>query len=76
MSLGCTQKQKRPHGEGIGPGLLTLAERQRQNDYLQALALRGVRCQFGHYLHKTRHCRQCGATWPDGYALSRPATGR
>ncbi|MGC8732103.1 MAG: NYN domain-containing protein [Halothiobacillaceae bacterium] len=41
------------------------ADQKRQNDYLEALALRGVRCQFGHYLHKTRHCRQCGATWPD-----------
>ena len=22
MSLGCAQKQKRPHGEGVGPWLL------------------------------------------------------
>ena len=37
------------------------ADQKRQNDYLEALALRGVRCQFGHYLQKTRQCRQCGA---------------
>ena len=41
------------------------ADQKRQNDYLEALALRGVRCQFGHYLQKTRQCRQCGANWPD-----------
>lgn len=41
------------------------ADQKRQNDYLEALALRGVRCQFGHYLQKTRQCRQCGASWPD-----------
>ena len=41
------------------------ADQKRQNDYLEALALQGARCQFGHYLQKTRRCRQCGATWPD-----------
>lgn len=40
-------------------------DQKRQSDYLEALALRGVRCQFGHYLQKTRQCRQCGASWPD-----------
>lgn len=40
-------------------------DRKRQNDYLEALAQQGVRCQFGHYLEKTRHCRKCLATWPD-----------
>lgn len=41
------------------------ADQKRQNDYLEALAQRGVRCQFGHYLEKTRKCWQCGANWPD-----------
>jgi len=41
------------------------ADQKRQNTYLEALALQGVRCQFGQYLTKTRHCRKCGATWPD-----------
>ncbi|MFN3595559.1 MAG: NYN domain-containing protein, partial [Thiobacillaceae bacterium] len=41
------------------------ADQKRQNDYLEALALRGVRYQFGHDLQKTRQCRQCGASWPD-----------
>ena len=41
------------------------ADQKRQKGYLEALALRDVRCQFGHYLHKTRRCRQCGASWPD-----------
>jgi len=30
VSLGCPQKQKRPHGEGVGPGLLTLAGLQEE----------------------------------------------
>lgn len=42
-----------------------LADQKRQSDYLEALALRGVRCQFGHYLQKARQCRQCGASWLD-----------
>lgn len=41
------------------------ADQKRQNDYLEALALQGVRCQFGHYLEKQRQCRTCQATWPD-----------
>jgi hypothetical protein len=42
-----------------------VADRKRQNDYIEALGLRGVQCQFGHYLEKTRECRKCHATWPD-----------
>ena len=42
-----------------------VADRKRQNDYLEALALQGVKCQFGHYLEKTRECRKCHASWPD-----------
>ena len=42
-----------------------VADRKRQNDYLEALVLQGVRCQFGHYLEKTRECRKCHASWPD-----------
>ena len=41
------------------------ADRKRQNDYLEALASRGVQCQFGHYLEKNRECRTCHATWRD-----------
>ncbi|MCX7692846.1 MAG: NYN domain-containing protein [Tepidimonas taiwanensis] len=41
------------------------ADQKRQHIYLEALALHGVQCQFGHYLEKTRHCRACHATWPD-----------
>lgn len=41
------------------------ADQKRQNDYLEALAVQGVRCQFGHYLEKQRECRSCHATWPD-----------
>ncbi|NCC05725.1 MAG: NYN domain-containing protein [Proteobacteria bacterium] len=40
-------------------------DRQRQNMYLDALAERGVSIHEGHYLRKTRQCRQCGATWDD-----------
>lgn len=41
------------------------ADQKRQNTYLEALALQGVQCQFGHYLEKTRECRKCGAQWLD-----------
>lgn len=41
------------------------ADQKRQNDYLEALEIQGVKCQFGHYLQKTRNCRQCNASWPD-----------
>ena len=41
------------------------ADQKRQNDYLDALTVRGVQFQFGHYLKKTRQCRQCNASWPD-----------
>lgn len=41
------------------------ADQKRQSDYLEALALQGVRCQFGHYLQKNRVCRSCKATWLD-----------
>jgi len=39
-------------------------DRKRQNTYLEALALQGVQCQFGHYLQKERTCRSCRAVWP------------
>jgi uncharacterized LabA/DUF88 family protein len=42
-----------------------IADRKRQNDYLEALALQGVQCQYGHYLEKTRTCRKCHALWTD-----------
>src|SRR5690606_39095146 len=42
-----------------------VADQKRQNTYLEALALQGVQCQFGHYLQKSRVCRSCGTTWPD-----------
>lgn len=41
------------------------ADQKRQNDYLDALTVRGVQCQFGHYLEKQLKCRACHATWPD-----------
>jgi len=41
------------------------ADQKRQNDYLEALALQGVQCQFGHYLEKPRQCRTCRAIWMD-----------
>lgn len=40
-------------------------DRQRQNQYLDALAVMGVQTQVGHYLEKERHCRTCQATWKD-----------
>lgn len=40
-------------------------DQKRQNTYLEALTQQGVHCQFGHYLEKTRTCRNCGAHWPD-----------
>lgn len=40
-------------------------DQKRQNDYLEALAVQGIQCQFGHYLEKQRQCRACHATWPD-----------
>lgn len=40
-------------------------DQRRQNDYIEALELRDVHCQFGHYLQKKRQCRECRATWPD-----------
>lgn len=41
------------------------ADQKRQNDYLEALAVRGVVCHFGHYLQKMRQCQHCGASWLD-----------
>lgn len=43
---------------------LNAEDRKRQNLYLEALALRNVQCQFGHYLKKQGRCRTCRATWP------------
>lgn len=40
-------------------------DQKRQNIYLEALQLRGVQCQFGHYLEKTRECKKCHAIWTD-----------
>ncbi|WP_308388543.1 NYN domain-containing protein [Acidithiobacillus sp. AMEEHan] len=42
-----------------------VADQKRQKDYLEALAVQGVRCQFGHYLEKQRKCLVCHATWQD-----------
>jgi uncharacterized LabA/DUF88 family protein len=42
-----------------------VADQKRQNTYLEALALQGARCQFGHYLEKSRECRRCHSTWMD-----------
>tara|TARA_R110002049_G_scaffold291383_2_gene475301 strand:- start:10577 stop:11197 length:621 start_codon:yes stop_codon:yes gene_type:complete len=42
------------------------ADKQRQDDYLEALATRSnLHIHYGHYLQKTRHCRKCGSSWPD-----------
>ena len=40
-------------------------DQKRQNTYIEALKLQGVRCQFGHFLDKPRSCRSCGAGWTD-----------
>jgi uncharacterized LabA/DUF88 family protein len=42
-----------------------ITDQKRQNTYLEALALQGAQCQFGHYLEKTRECRRCHSTWMD-----------
>lgn len=42
-----------------------VADQKRQGTYPEALALLGVRCQFGHYLEKTRECRRCHSMWTD-----------
>lgn len=42
-----------------------VADRQRQNAYIDALRLRGAVIHEGHYLEKPRLCRACGATWTD-----------
>ncbi len=41
------------------------ADQKRQIDYIEALGLRSIQCQFGHYLQKNRKCWNCGTTWPD-----------
>ena len=41
------------------------ADQKRQGDYLDALAVRGVCCHFGHYLEKRRECRVCHTKWVD-----------
>lgn len=39
------------------------ADKQRQDDYLDALATRNnLNIHYGHYLQKNRQCRQCKAT--------------
>jgi uncharacterized LabA/DUF88 family protein len=42
-----------------------VADQKRQGTYLEAIALRGAQCQFGHYLEKSRECRRCHSTWMD-----------
>ncbi|WHZ20493.1 MAG: hypothetical protein OJF55_002642 [Rhodanobacteraceae bacterium] len=39
------------------------ADLKRQNDYLEALATRSVRIQYGHFLEKPRRCLHCRAAW-------------
>jgi uncharacterized LabA/DUF88 family protein len=42
------------------------ADAKRQGDYLDALVTRpSLTTHFGHFLQKTRTCKQCGASWPD-----------
>jgi len=42
------------------------SDKQRQDNYLDALTTRdNLHIHYGHYLQKTRQCRQCKATWPD-----------
>ena len=41
------------------------ADQKRQGDYLDALAVQGVCCYFGHYLEKRRECRACHTKWVD-----------
>jgi uncharacterized LabA/DUF88 family protein len=42
------------------------ADAKRQTTYLDALAtIDKLEIQEGHYLEKTRECRQCGNRWPD-----------
>ncbi len=41
------------------------ADMARQNNYIEALGVRGVHIQEGHYLPKIRECRKCGASWTD-----------
>jgi uncharacterized LabA/DUF88 family protein len=40
-----------------------VADQKRQGTYLEALAVQGAQCQFGHYLEKSRECRRCHSTW-------------
>lgn len=42
------------------------ADKQRQDDYLDALATcKNLSIHYGHYLQKSRQCRKCGSVWPD-----------
>ena len=41
------------------------ADQKRQGDYLDALAVQGVRCHLGHYLEKQRECHVCHTKWVD-----------
>ena len=42
------------------------ADMQRQTTYLEALTTRsGLSIHYGHYLQKSRECRNCGAQWTD-----------
>lgn len=40
-------------------------DRKRQATYIDALKIRGIAIHEGHYLIKTRTCRQCGSQWTD-----------
>lgn len=42
-----------------------VADQKRQGTYLEALMLQGAKCQFGHYLEKSRECRRCHSKWMD-----------
>src|SRR5690606_35973416 len=50
----------------LTPTSVNWADKQRQDTYLDALQARNnVFIHYGHYLKKTRECRQCKANWPD-----------
>lgn len=40
------------------------AKQKRQNAYIEALELSGVKIYYGHYQSGTMKCNKCGYTWP------------
>lgn len=42
-----------------------LADRKRQNDYIEAVEAGGATVHEGHYLPKSRECKRCHSTWTD-----------